>query len=388
MTVTSVLLAVFWLVILPVLTGSGFVAAGEGFVKKLQKNSISPFKEMGLIIWSWFFGQLLLWCVFHCLAVYHAVAGKNLQSLKTIYLAVIGVITLASVGASLISAVKGRRGVRMAAVAEKGRAAAKGAGTGNSGSVRELLTILVLVIAVVQAILQCTLAYMEADDSYYVAEATSSVTAERFYAFSPYSGVSTTFDARHGLAPFPIWISLISVLCRANTAAVAHVIIPVFFLLLTYCVYAVFGASLLGEKKEHLPLYMLFTEILVMFGFYSYMTPEKFFITRLREGKATIASLIIPGIIICLYLILRELKEEKKTDLRLYILLFLLNGAGCLCSTLGALLCLIPIVVCGILGAIMFRKIRHLPLMAAACLPCGVYALLYVFSDKLLMLNI
>ena len=123
---------------------------------------------------------------------------------------------------------------------------------------------------------------------------------------------------------------------------------------------------------------MLFTELLVIFGFYSYMTPEKFFITRLREGKATLASLILPGIIMCLFMILQSLKEDKKIDFRLYLLLFLLNGAGCLSSTLAAFLCVVPIGICGIIAAIVFKKFRHLAPMVISCLPCVVLALMYL----------
>jgi hypothetical protein len=147
----------------------------------------------------------------------------------------------------------------------------------------------------------------------------------------------------------------------------------------TYGVYALFGAELLGEnKKRYLPVFMLFTELITLFSFYSYMTPEKFFLTRIREGKATIASLIIPGIIMTVYLVLRALSEDKKIDFRLYLLLFSLNVSGCLCSTLGALICVLPIGICAVLGIFVFKKFKHVIPMLLTCAPCVFMALLYL----------
>ena len=88
--------------------------------------------------------------------------------------------------------------------------------------------------------------------------------------------------------------------------------------------------------------------------------------------------MILPGLILALFLILKSLGEDKKIDFRLYILLFTLNVSGCLCSTLGALLCALPVFICAVLGAIMFKKVRHLLPMAVSCVPCAVFALMYL----------
>ena len=153
---------------------------------------------------------------------------------------------------------------------------------------------------------------------------------------------------------------------------------PPVHLLLTYGEFALIGRAILGKNKKYLPVFMLLISFLNLFGFTSYMTPEKFFMTRIREGKATIASMILPGLILALFLILKSLGENKKIDFRLYILLFVLNVSGCLCSTLGALLCAVPVFICAVLGAIMFKKVRHILPMAVSCAPCAVFALMYL----------
>ena len=134
------------------------------------------------------------------------------------------------------------------------------------------------------------------------------------------------------------------------------------------------------EKRSELPVYMFFTTLLVLFGFYSYMTPEKFLLTRLRKGKATLASLVIPMIMMCVYMVLKSLRDDKKTDFRIYILLFMLNTAGCLCSSLGAVLCAVPPVLCALFSCIMSRKFRHVLPLLASCVPCVLMAAFLRFA--------
>ncbi|MBR6303461.1 MAG: hypothetical protein IKR35_06385 [Lachnospiraceae bacterium] len=370
MTVSSVILSILWLVIIPFACGIGITI------------------RSGKTAWSWFFGQLLLWSAFLPISLYAVLKQKDMIFVRNAYLPAAGVILVISIALLIIWAVKNR-----AKAAGKISGETKEANETVGGTIEQTgtgerskrtgfeIAVIVAVFALlaVQIVLLIVLAYMEVDDSYYVSEATSSVTADRFYFKIPYTGLTTEIDTRHGLAPFPIWLGFISFATGVKTVTLAHIILPVIHTVFTYGVYALFGAELLGEnKKRYLPVFMLFTELITLFSFYSYMTPEKFFLTRIREGKATIASLIIPGIIMTVYLILRALSEDKKIDFRLYLLLFALNISGCLCSTLGALICVLPIGICAVLGIFVFKKFKHVIPMLLTCAPCVFMALLYL----------
>ena len=384
MSITSVLLSIFWMVIIPVLAGSGIVAAGNTFGSfgnkeigsgrnrlfgKLNREVFSKF------MFSWLFGQLLLWCVFDVIAIYNILKINPYETIEKEFLITSIVICAGSVLACVTQMIGGRN--RRNKVSQVQYAELMKNDT--PGRPWEYVIVAIVILGlIIQVVLQIVLAYEEVDDSFYVSVATNAIGNDNLYRQVPYSGIGDIFRARHGLAPFPIWLTVISRYSKMKVVSLAHVMVPSVFLLLTYGVYALFGKMLLGEKKRYLPVFMLFTELLVTFGFYSYMTPEKFFITRLREGKATLASLILPGIIMCLFMILQSLKEDKKIDFRLYLLLFLLNGAGCLSSALAAFLCVVPIGICGIIAAIMFKKFKHLIPMVISCLPCVVLALLYL----------
>ena len=370
--------ALLMLTLFPIAVGMGFIVPFKSLGGEEKKSIFFD------IIWSWFFGQLLLWCVFQPIAVRLVLRGERIQALRKEYLIGVGVVVIASIVLCVVGIVINKiqgRGVYYLGNSFSGLKKSGNFGAGECGKLEKALRILAIVVValiVIQAFLQVFLAYMEVDDAFYVTEAVSSAAGVPFYERIPYTGAYTGVDFRHGLAPFPLWLAFISNFTGLNATSLSHVVLPPVHLLLTCGEFALIGRTILGKNRKYLPVFMLLISFLNLFGFTSYMTPEKFFLTRIREGKATIASMILPGLILALFLILKSLGEDKKIDFRLYILLFTLNVSGCLCSTLGALLCAVPVFICAVLGAIMFKKVRHLLPMAVSCVPCAVFALMYL----------
>ena len=377
--------ALLMLTLLPIVAGMGFIVPFKSLGGEEKKSIFFD------IIWSWFFGQLLLWCVFQPIAVRQVLKSGRIEGLRKEYLIGVGVVVIASIVLCVVGmVVQKKRGEdalykawginsESAGTLASSEKTAQGVDVGGRNE-KMLMVIAIVVVAliVIQAFLQVFLAYMEVDDAFYVTEAVSSAAGVPFYERIPYTGAYTGGDFRHGLAPFPLWLAFISIFTGLNATSLSHVVLPPVHLLLTYGEFALIGRAILGKNKKYLPVFMLIISFLNLFGFTSYMTPEKFFLTRIREGKATIASMILPGLILALFLILKSLGENKKIDFRAYLLLFVLNVSGCLCSTLGALICAVPVFICAVLGAIMFKKIRHLLPMAVSCVPCAVFAFMYL----------
>ena len=138
------------------------------------------------------------------------------------------------------------------------------------------------------------------------------------------------------------------------------------------------GRVLLREKQDVLPLFLIFMGLLVLFGYYSFYTVENFLIARSRQGKAALGSIVIPMLLLLLLLFLRKLQEGEKTSLKYYVLLVAVNITGCLCSTLGALLCCLLMGIAGLCAAVIYRKWKMLVPMALCCLPNVCYAAIYL----------
>jgi hypothetical protein len=218
--------------------------------------------------------------------------------------------------------------------------------------------------------------YSDGDDAYYVAVSTITNNAETMYRKLPYTGGTTELDARHGLAPFPIWVSLLSSVSGISTVVTAHVALPLELIAMTYGVFYLIGSRLLSSDK--VPVFLVFTEILVLFGNYSYYTAENFLIARSRQGKSALANIIIPLIIWICLLIMEKLKSDKPVGMKIWILFFAIQTSACLCSTQGGMISSMMTAVIALCMAFSYKKWRFMIPMALCCIPCVVYAVMYM----------
>lgn len=155
-------------------------------------------------------------------------------------------------------------------------------------------------------------------------------------------------------------------------------IVPLALISMTYGIFYLIGSRLFAKNKEHIPLFLIFTELLVLFGDYSFHAAENFMIARSRQGKAALGNIMIPMLIFLLFLLLEKMQEEQKIPLTFWGLLFATLTAACLCSTLGTLLACMLVGVTGICAAVSYRRWKILIPMAVCCVPCVVVAMLYV----------
>lgn len=220
--------------------------------------------------------------------------------------------------------------------------------------------------------------YWDGDDAFYVAISTITNDADTMYQKAPYTGGTVELAARYGMEPFPIWIAYLARVCGMEPVSVAHVALPVAFISMTYAVFFLLGSKLLPRGDARLPLFLAFTELLVLFGDYSFQSAENFMIARSRQGKAALGSIVIPFALFLLLLLCRKLSEKQRIPGALYLLLVAAALTGCLCSTFAALLLGMLFGTVGLIAAVTFRQWRFLPPLAACCLPCVCYALLYL----------
>lgn len=353
----SVLILAVWLLLIPTAVG-GIAAAG---VDKRKKNL--PF--------LWITGQIILWAVFQVICVPFVLMEKEFSLVVLLY----------GVTASLLAAVSIVISVLRLRRRKNGFQVIEGRKEGHGKWYYVLWTVFaaLLVFQLVQAV---RLSYGDGDDAYYVAVSTLAEESNQMYLKLPYTGGTTGLDARHGLAPFPIWIAFLARISGMRTVSVAHVAAPLLLIPMTYGIYYLIGRKICGKKNgEKLPLFLVFTQLLVLFGDYSFYTVENFMIARSRQGKAALGNIILPMMVFVLLVILERIQEKQKVEWIWWGLLAAVVTAGCLCSTLGALLSCLLVGVTGICAAACYRRWKILVPMALCCLPAVGFALLYLRLD-------
>lgn len=345
----------------PALTG-GILLTFRYRTRKSRMQSVG--QELAFM---WTGGQFILWAVFWVICVPCIVMERDFPYVVWIYGTI--ALLLAAVGGSLLwgQIAKSRQGLRVAQkdAAEKG------------SKVFWVLFALLLAFQLVQAV---RMTYADGDDAYYVAVSSITANADTMYRKLPYTGGTTEVDIRHGLAPFPVWIAFLSRISGMRAVSVAHVVVPLALIPMTYVIFYLMGRQLFKGKERRIPLFLIFTELLVLFGDYSFYSVENFMIARSRQGKAALGSIVIPMLFVLLLRLMGRMQENKKCGIGYWLLLVCVMMTGCLCSTMGALLCCLLLAVTGMCAAVVCRRWRVLVPLALCCVPCVLCAVIYIMN--------
>lgn len=235
-------------------------------------------------------------------------------------------------------------------------------------------------------------ASFDGDDAYYVVQSLTAQQIDTLYRIDPNNGMSTPLDARHALALFPIWEAFIGTVCGVHATIVAHSIVPLVLIPLTYLVYYEIGKKLFIQKKSHLPVYMALMALWQLFGNVSIYTNETFLLTRTWQGKSFAGNFVLPAVLWIFLCLFRYGEDEAEAEgnaevicqknegcrTGLWLLLALLNLAAGASSSLAVLLSCALTAGLGFLLMIKERRFINLFCAGLSCVSGGAYVLLYL----------
>lgn len=216
--------------------------------------------------------------------------------------------------------------------------------------------------------------YANADDSFFVAAASTALSTNTIFAYNPYTGAAyKSLPSRYVLSPFYAFTAAVSRLTDTHPAILAHSVFMILFLLLAYAVYALIGRALFGRDMEKLGYFMILASALNIFAAYSERTSGVFLLIRLWQGKALLAGVLLPMVF---YMALRIFMQEGgRAD---FFLMFVLMCACCMASSMGVMLGAVMLGIIGILFAWRNKSVRVLLYAFLCCLPNVFCASVYL----------
>ena len=237
---------------------------------------------------------------------------------------------------------------------------------------------MVLALIGFQIIMAITHASFDGDDAYYVVQSVIADEANSLYRILPYTGLSTNLDMRHSMAVFPLWVAYIARMTGIHATIISHTVLPVVLLPLTYLIYYEVGKKLFKEKAEQVPTYMILVCVLHIFGNVSIYNNATFLLMRTWQGKSMLANVVIPGIFMILLWIFEGEPEKRGRRNGLWFLLFVINIVAAMMSTASVFLNTFLIMIMAVVFSVQEKNLKILFKMAVCCLPCLIYAALYV----------
>ncbi len=360
--------------------GIGYFALEIGRTAKQDAGmgTMTPGFSFGL-------GYILMWAVFQLIAVPFVLKAGKFWQVELFFELVCLTLTIAG---AILFWLRLKGGLRDD-ITVRGKAA-WGRVKSREGMVILALWAVFAASLLFQVLQAYRLAYADGDDAYYIPISTAANLGGGMYAIDSYTGAPTTLDMRHGLAPFPIWVSFIAAKCGVNAAVAAHSLMPLVLIPVTYVLYLEIGRLLcrdvvIGKERKEwvkqetlLPVFMIFVSLLQIYGNYSIYPASTFLLTRTRQGKAALGNVILPFFLLLLYEIAEEVKKQGKAGIQNVLWLMAAMMAGCLCSTMAGFLCGMLVTLTAFLLFILYRRPHVLWQGLLGCVPGIVYALMYL----------
>ena len=240
----------------------------------------------------------------------------------------------------------------------------------RQGSMRVLLWCLMILQAIYVGI-----SYLSNDDdAFYVASAQTSLDTNTMYAIDPYTGdYFSILPSRYVLSPFSLFVAFMARVVGVNAPTMAHTLLPMILILLVYVVYEIWARFLFPENIQAQTVFMLFVMVVLAFSDYTTHARGMMMFPRIWQGKAVLATILLPLILV---LGMRMISYSYGRIEWFYLLVVM--TASCFVSSMGIMLAVIEIGICGIIAMIHHRQIKQLIYTVLCCIPNLLYAVIYL----------
>ncbi len=220
-----------------------------------------------------------------------------------------------------------------------------------------------------------TLQHTDADDSRFVVNAVEILRTNRMFLTDVITGQElTTWIGeliKDIVSPWAVYIAYNAKMTGISAVIMAHSVLPVSLILCGVSVFWLFSKEIFKSNISDRCIFMCLILLLNIYGCYSVYTAETFFLTRIWQGKATLASVAIPAMFLfCMWLYQKEWKFGN------YALIALLNISMCLMSGMGTIIGAIMLASVGMIYGIRKKNIWVTLLMLEMCVPNVAYFLI------------
>lgn len=322
--------------------------AGMIFVSKSKLITLRSLLE------SYVLGAFALWAVFQLMTVSFIYLRFSFNTLFISFLIVIGVFTVFG-----IIGIKNKKWKLSISLPKS--------------PVIWLIALLTIGIIALQVVMYAVGLHLDEDDARWLSQANDAVVHNSMFLYNPATGVyigRLVGDmVRDSYSPWPMFIAFVARFTGFNVATMAHTILAPILLLLSYGAFYLIGTCLFKSFNER--LIFLFSVSVIMLFFWGYSASEAAFaLSRIWQGKATVAGVVIPTI---LWMILRIQEEDTCIN---WILLSIIGCASCLFSGMGILISAIMIGGYGLYIVVFRKKWKRIPLWVLAIAPSAIFELI------------
>lgn len=323
------------------------------FGRVFSNKNLSNISPMILVV-----GWIIEWGLFEICAIPLIFMKKSLGTLSILYFGILCIGVIICLGVMLYKKSSSKKCKKMKISYKKNL------------FWKEIAFFLVLF----QILITIFFTHLDADDAFYLGISTTSTYTDTMYQFDPYTGEKlSAFPINYVFSPLPIFWAVLSRLSTVHPLVIAHSIIPAVYIFFSYVIGFYIIKKIAYQKKESPYIGVIVLSIINIFGNTSIYTTSSFLLFRIWQGKAILCNIVLPFIIYAFLVI-----QEKKSIIKMYVVLFFCELAACMLSSMGVVLTPILLMLCAIYCAVKCRNYKHLFYGGICCLPAIIVGICYV----------
>lgn len=298
---------------------------------------------------SYIWGNIILWTIFQILCVS---MGVLKVSFTVLTIAFSGILLLLLVVSFWWNLKQGRiRKGQLYEVIKKVKQLRWGA----------WISIALILVQVVSFVFGMSYSGATGDDAAYIAISLDAVERDQVGTINYYTGLPTGVPLKLLLTSWNYYISFLSKISGVHVAIVAHTFLPVILVPMAYMVYYLLAKELFNNDRKKVTAFLIAVNLLIIFGGYSWYTVTFRLDVCIWQGKAIMATIMLPFLF---YYLLRTTEYQKQE----FVSLLLIMIATCAMSLMG-----VGLSVLMVIGVIVVRFRRKdikklLPLFFAVAL--------------------
>lgn len=216
--------------------------------------------------------------------------------------------------------------------------------------------------------------HLDEDDARWIAEANDALVKDKMYLHNPatgeYIGRFVGEMVKDVFSPWGMYVAVLSRLTMIPAAVIAHTVYAPILLVTAYIVYYRIGQLLFKGTMER-GLFLLMVSLIMMFMGGNVYTQAVFTLTRIWQGKAVVAAVMIPLFL----MLLLEVEHDDVPGNWLW-----LAAAGCACCLFSGMGIAISVILIAVYGgyAVLCKRFRRIPYLVLALLPSLLFGFFYL----------
>lgn len=238
----------------------------------------------------------------------------------------------------------------------------------------KIMLYVAMALVAAQTVFVASHQHIDDDDAFFVATAETAVATDTLMEYNPSTGEPyRKLPARYVLSPFPVWNAAVSGYTGLKPVVTAHTGMPLLFLPLAYMVYYLCGKWLARFRKLDVGVFLLFVNVVFLFSGYSIYSQGTFLLTRIWQGKAVLAAVLLPAVL-AFFLAL----EEEKPPKRNFVFFLLLMLSCCLASSMGIILGAAALLLLAAVDFFRYKRWKNVAGYLFSCLPNFICAAVFL----------